>query len=96
MTSFKFIVLLGLFSFGSVWADKKQTRENRVFCNARTWGAHVVNDARCKYWDEVLVGIKSVDPMAVICARLDVSCPNRPTEKVVQKESVPETEALGE
>lgn len=45
-----------------------------IFCNAYTRTPYEVEGDRCRYRDEVMVGIASVQPLKIRCARLYVSC----------------------
>lgn len=72
-----------LFALGAVLAAvsvASTTGEHKGIgqrCDVRTYLAHDVPGSRCNYWDEVMVGIKSVDPLTIRCARLEVTCPDR-------------------
>ena len=45
-----------------------------VNCRPHIWGVHTSSSGRCLYNDEVMVGIKSVNPVQILCARLDIQC----------------------
>ena len=47
----------------------------RANCTVRVWLAHDVQGGRCYFSDEVMVGIKSLDPLVVRCGRVEVQCP---------------------
>jgi len=55
--------------------------DQRVNCQASTVFAHSTSMKNCGFNDEVMVGIDSVDPLRIRCARLQVRC-DRPEPEV--------------
>lgn len=55
-------------------------------CQVRIWSAHDVTGGRCTFFDEVMVGIRTVDPLVIRCGRLEVTCsrPSRNAGREVQ------------
>lgn len=51
----------------------------RLNCRATTKFATTVGGGRCRFRDEVVIGVVSVDPIIVRCARLDVQCSRDPS-----------------
>ena len=43
-------------------------------CNVTTYFTQNITGGQCRWYDEVMVGIKSVEPLIIRCARLQVSC----------------------
>ena len=56
----------------------------RANCQASTYFSHSVTGNSCIFNDEVMVGIDSIEPMRIRCARLQVNC-TRPTEQSPEK-----------
>lgn len=80
----KTIILLATLYFVPVLnAAQSQSERQSLYCNTWLMGAHVVQGNRCRFSDEAMVGIESVDPMRIRCARISVRC---------NRNSVPEEE----
>ncbi|MEZ4750192.1 MAG: hypothetical protein R3B54_06075 [Bdellovibrionota bacterium] len=63
-----------LFLSGVAIAEDGQTKVDASRCNVRvSYGSS--GTSRC-FFDEVMIGIDSVDPLRVRCGRLEVTCPN--------------------
>lgn len=43
-------------------------------CNATTYLIQNVVGGQCRWSDQIMVGITSLDPLVIRCARLQVSC----------------------
>ena len=66
------LLLVSSVSFG---ADEMETLPAAPpYCDVRLWAAHDVSGGRCRFMDEVMVGIKSVSPLIIRCSRLEVRC----------------------
>ncbi|MCB0405855.1 MAG: hypothetical protein KDD51_13820 [Bdellovibrionales bacterium] len=66
-------VAASLLVAGIAIAKDGQTSVDMSRCDVRiTYGS--VGTSRC-FFDEVMVGIDSVDPLRVRCGRLEVTCP---------------------
>ncbi len=70
-------ILIGmfvLFPFVVLGTPEKNSDSNRVQCSVRTLFPHDVASSFCYARDEVVVGIRSLDPPRIRCARLEVTC----------------------
>ena len=68
---------LAVLSFGAVANDTLPIQDLKMDdrqCTVRTSFAHTVMTGKCSYWDEVMVGIASLEPLTIRCARLEVTC----------------------
>ena len=64
---------------------------NRVQrCDARATFARDRLGGRCPFSDEVMVGIRRLDPLTIRCARLEVTCYDRVSK---DEESAQETDS---
>jgi hypothetical protein len=74
--------LLGTFAF-AVPKESERVAFSERFpgCDVRLWNAMDVAGGRCRFLDEVMVGIRTIDPLIIRCARLDVRCNRAATEK---------------
>ncbi len=50
------------------------------YCNVNTYFVQNVSSGQCPYFDQVMVGVRSVNPLVIRCARLIVSCNDRPSD----------------
>ena len=64
----------------------------RPGCSVRVWSGQPRQGGRCLFSDEVMTGIRSIDPMIILCSRLDVQC----RDKVTGNEIPVETDRLSE
>ena len=71
---FLFVLICLTPALASNFETELQIGDQRGNCTVRTYFEHNVTGNRCRFWDEVMVGITSTDPMVIRCARLDVSC----------------------
>lgn len=53
---------------------------DRQNCNVSTYFAQNVAGGQCRYLDQIMVGIKSVNPLIIRCATLEVKCLYRPSQ----------------
>ena len=44
------------------------------YCRVQTFFKHVVEGGNCRYLDEVMIGIKSLEPLTIYCASLEAFC----------------------
>jgi len=55
-------------------------------CDVRTYFAYTTTRDRCTWRDDVMVGVASVDPLTIRCARLEVTCQKREDAKSEKEE----------
>jgi hypothetical protein len=65
------LITLTASTFASI---EKQAEKRPVNCMSRVTLIGPVHGNRCRFRDEVMVGIRTVDPMVIECGRLVVTC----------------------
>ena len=79
------VSFVGVLSFASPQdSDRIPFSERFPGCDVRLWSAADVTGGRCRFLDEVMVGIRSLDPLVIRCARLEVRC-SRPSAPATEK-----------
>ncbi len=63
--------------------------EDRAYCDVNLLGGLNVTGGRCRFFDEVMTGIVSTDPLTVRCSRIRVTCNRQgnPLEVKLEKET---------
>lgn len=61
-----------------------QVGDKTIQCYPRWFGNTVTLGGRCRFQDEVMVGIRSVNPLQVECSRLTIVCNDKQTESPVR------------
>ncbi len=74
----RILLLLVFFSFSVIAFESKDSNIN---CEVRIRYQHDVLGTRCTFYDEVMVGISSLDPLRIRCGVLEVSCNSRDVKK---------------
>lgn len=74
-----FLFFFQIKSFSDVQLNENES-DQRQICIVQTIGAKPVSGSRCHYQDEVMVGVRSLEPLTILCAKLQVMC-NRQEEK---------------
>ncbi|MCB0416846.1 MAG: hypothetical protein KDD39_04295 [Bdellovibrionales bacterium] len=70
-----FLVITWVLASAAI-AEEAPTKVDTSRCNVRVaYGSS--GTSRC-FFDEVMIGIDSVDPLRVRCGRLEVTCPTNP------------------
>lgn len=64
----------------------ESTSKDRAFCQVNLMGGFNVTGGRCRFFDEAMTGIVSLDPLTIRCSRINVSCnrDGKAIETVVQ------------
>lgn len=86
----KIALLPFLFSFVVV-AENKPIHESQGKgpCKVTTRIPYTTSMGQCHWQDEVMVGISSVDPLFIRCARLEVTCqPDGSRESALHEETL--------
>ena len=79
------LICLTCFSVSEA-SDRFLENPDRQICIVQTLGTHQVLGKRCRYIDEVMVGVQPVDPQVILCAELQVMC-NRKEVKASSESS---------
>ena len=82
----KKLMFIAVFIFvGNTYAASPErvieTKDGRIRCSVRTYFGYNTTRPKCRWWDEVMIGITSVDPLTIRCARLEVTCNEREEDK---------------
>jgi len=80
----KIILLVACLALPALAIEATDQNGQRVNCQASTMFAHSTSMKNCGFNDEVMVGIDSVDPLRIRCARLQVRC-DRPAVESPEK-----------
>ena len=91
-----FLLTLSTLTYGAatdLQQDVAPKAANRAFCNVNLMGGFNVTGGRCHFFDEVMTGIVSLEPLTIRCSRVTVTC-NRggqPVEVSMEKPDESET-----
>ena len=59
----------------------------RTMCTTSLYSAMTTSGGKCRFYDEVMVGIMQMDPLMVRCARIRVTCSRKSGEEEQLEES---------
>lgn len=71
------IAILTLLISAATFADIREIDGRN--CNVNTYFTQTVSSGQCPFFDQVMVGVQSVTPLRIRCARLIVNC-NEPVD----------------
>jgi len=86
-------IALFVFSLCTLAVAAEETRvtpeKERAFCNVSVMGGSNVTGGRCRFFDEVMTGIVSLDPLTIRCSTVRVTCnrDGKPVEVSMQNET---------
>ena len=74
MKTIFFLSLLTAVAFGAKSNNSVSAPKDRAFCNVSMMGGFTTTGGRCRFFDEVMTGIVSLDPLTIRCSRVNVTC----------------------